>query len=65
MTCLELLCWARKGLAAEKDKWHEMQRKAIEGGVGDIVRGAQEKIEAIEVMEQSINDLEDIHNRRY
>jgi len=65
MTYLELLSWARKGLAAEKAKWREMQNKAIEGGAKAIVDGAQEKIEEIEVKEQVIDDLEEIHNRRY
>ncbi len=59
MTYLELLSWARKGLAAEKAKWREMQDKAIEAG------NEQEKIEEIEVKEQVIDDLEEIHNRRY
>ncbi len=31
MTYLEILSWARKGLAAEKAKLREMQDKAIEG----------------------------------
>ncbi len=65
MTYLEILRWARKGLSAEKAKWREMQEKAIEGGAKSIVDGAQEKIEEIEVKEQTIDDLEEIHNRRY
>jgi hypothetical protein len=65
MTYLEILSWARKGLAAEKAKWREMQEKAIEGGALDITRGAQEKIEEIEVKEDTLDDLEEIHNRRY
>lgn len=65
MTYLEILSWARKGLAAEKAKWREMQDKAIEGGALDITRGAQEKIEEIEVKEATIDELEEIHNRRY
>lgn len=65
MTYLDLLSWARKGLAAEKAKWREMQDKAIEGGAKAIVDGAQEKIEEIEVKVQVIDDLEEIHNRRY
>lgn len=65
MTYLELLSWARKGLATEKAKWREMQEKAIEGGALDITRGAQEKIEEIEIKEATLDDLEEIHNRRY
>lgn len=65
MTYLELLGWARKGLAAEKKKLREMQEKALEGSAGNLASAAQEKIDQIEVMEQSVADLEEIHNRRY
>lgn len=64
MTYLELLSWARKGLAAEKAKWREMQGKAIEGGAKTLVDGAQEKIEEIEEKELTLDELEEIHNRR-
>ncbi len=65
MTYLELLSWARKGLAADKAKWREMQERAIVGGAKDIIDGAQEKIEEIEVKETTLEELEEIHNRRY
>lgn len=65
MTYLELLSWARKGLAAEKATWREMQERAIEGGAKTLVDGAQEKNEEIEAKEQVIADLEEIHNGRY
>lgn len=65
MTYLELLSWARKGLAAEKEKYREMQGKAIEGGSRSIVDAAQEHIEEIEVKESTLDELEEIHNRRY
>ena len=65
MTYLELLSWARKGLTAEKVKWREMQEKAIEGGAKSIVDGAQQKIEEIKVKESTLDELEEIHNRRY
>lgn len=65
MTYLELLSWARKGMAAEKDKLREMQGKAIEGGDRVITDAAQERIEAIEVKERILADLEEIHNGRY
>ena len=61
----ELLSWARKGLTAEKAKWRKMQGKAIEGGAKFIVDGAQEKIEELTVKEASLEDLKEIHNRRY
>ncbi len=65
MTYLELLSWARKGLAAEKARWREMQDKAIEGGARHLIDGAQDQIEEIEVKEQTVAELEEIHNRRY
>ena len=65
MTYLELLSWARKGMAAEKEKYREMQGKAIEGGAKAIVDAAQEHIEQIEVKESTLDELEEIHNRRY
>lgn len=65
MTYLELLSWARKGMAAEKDKLREMQGKAIEGGARHFVDGAQEKIEELTAKEASLEDLEEIHNRGY
>lgn len=61
----ELLSWARKGLTAEKAKWRKMQGKAIEGGAKFIVDGVQEKIEELTVKEASLEDLKEIHNRRY
>lgn len=42
-----------------------MQDKAIEGGARNLADGAQDQIDEIEVKEQSIADLEEIHNRRY
>ena len=65
MTYLELLSWARKGLAAEKSRWREMQERAGAGGAANLVEGAQDKIDEIEVKEQVILELEKIHNGRY
>lgn len=64
MTYLEILSWARKGLAAEKAKWREMQERAAEGGASTIVRGAQEQIDDIEVKEATLDEIEELHNRK-
>lgn len=63
MTYLELLSWARKGMVAEKERYREMQEKAIEGGARVIIDAAQEHIDAIEVKEATLDELEEIHNR--
>ena len=49
MTYLEILSWARKGLAAEKAKLREMQDKAIEGQALQLMEKIQEQIDGIEV----------------
>lgn len=64
MTYLEILSWARKGLAAEKTKLREMQEKAIEGHAYDIKKYCQQQIEALEIKETTINEIEDLHNRK-
>lgn len=64
MTYLEILSWARKGLAAEKAKLREMQNKAIEGQAHDIMEYCQQQIEALEVKEATLNEIEDLHNRK-
>lgn len=64
MTYLEILSWARKGLAAEKAKLREMQDKAIEGGARQLMEKIQEQIDDIEVKEQTLDDIEELHNRK-
>ena len=63
MTYLEILSWARKGLAAEKAKLREMQDRAIEGQALRLMEKIQEQIDGIEVKEQLLNDIEELHNR--
>lgn len=65
MTYLEILTWARKGLAVEKAKWRDMQGKAIDAGAKDLVDGAQKMIDEIERKECVVDTLEDIHNRGF
>lgn len=71
MKYLELLSWARKGIAAEQDSLRGMKEKAIEGvhsgnrGTKELVEKCQEQIDVLDVKLVSINELEDIHNRTY
>lgn len=64
MTYLEILSWARKGLAAEKAKLREMQDKAIEGQALQLMEKIQDQIDGIEVKEQTLDDIEELHNRK-
>lgn len=64
MTYLEILSWARKGLAAEKAKFREMQDKAIEGSAQQLMEKIQEQIDGIEVKEATLDEIEDLHNRK-
>lgn len=64
VTYLEILSWARKGLAAEKTKLREMQDKAIEGGARQLMEKAQELIDDIEVKEATLDEIEELHNRK-
>ena len=64
MTYLEILGWARKGMAAENAKLHEMQGKAIEGQAHDLMRAIQEQIDGLEVKRATLDEIEEIHNRK-
>lgn len=69
MTYLEILGWARKGIRAEKAKLHEMQDKALEkaGGNADARKMAdmlQEQIDQLEVRSATLDEIEDLHNRK-
>ena len=64
MTYLEILSYARKGIDAEIEKLRAMQEKAIEGQAHDISRYAQETINALEVKKATLDEIEEIHNRK-
>ena len=64
MTFLEILSWARKGMEAEKVKLREMQDKAVEGQAHDLMRGIQEQIDKVETKEATLDEIEEIHNRK-
>lgn len=64
MTYLEILSWARKGIQADQAKHREMQDKAIEGQALDIARHCQSRIDEMDVKLATLEELEDIHNRK-
>lgn len=71
MTYLELLSWARKGISAEQTTLRHMKEKAVEGmhggnrGAKELVEKLQEQIDDLDVRMVTINELEDINNRKY
>lgn len=64
MTYLEILGYARKGIKAEQDKLREMQERAIEGGAHALMRTLQEEIDSLDVKAATLDELEEIHNRK-
>lgn len=64
MTYLEILGWARKGIQADKEKHREMQEKALEGQALDIARRCQEVIDTLDVKLATLDEIEDLHNRK-
>lgn len=64
MTYLQILGWARKGITAEKEHYRAMQEKALEGRAHDIARHCQEHIDALDVNLATLDEIEDIHNRK-
>lgn len=64
MTYLEILNWARRGIAAEKEKMRDMQERAIGGGAQKLVQSIQEEIDRLEVKEATLDELEEIHDRK-
>lgn len=64
MTYLEILSWARKGMTAENARLREMRDKAIEGQAHDLMRAMQEQIDALDVKRATLDEIEEIHNRK-
>ena len=64
MTYLEILGWARRGIRAEITKLRTMQDKAIEGQAHGITEHCQERIDDLDVRLATLDELEDIHNRK-
>lgn len=68
MTYLKILMYARKGIRAEINHIREMQDKALEGAGANaaarrVANELQEKIDALEVDLETINELQEIHDR--
>lgn len=64
MTYLEILGWARKGIAAEGARLREMQEKAIEGQAHELMQAVQEQIDILDVKRATLDEIEEIHNRK-
>ena len=64
MTYLEILSFARKGIAADIEKYRAMQEKALEGQAHNLARSAQEAIDELEVKRATLDEIEEIHNRK-
>lgn len=64
MTYLEILSYARKGIQAEIDKYRAMQEKALDGQAHDVARYAQETIDVPEAKRATLDEIEEIHNRK-
>lgn len=64
MTYLEILSYARKGIEAEIAEQRRMQEKALEVQAQDIACFAQSRIDALEVKRATLDEIEEIHNRR-
>lgn len=64
MTYLEILGWARKGIIAEKENYRQMQGKALSGQAMDIARHCQERIDDLDVRLATLDEIEDLHNRK-
>lgn len=65
MTYLEILGYARKGVEAEIAYYRAMQEKALQGQAHDLARFAQISIDALEVKRATLDELEEIHNRKH
>ncbi|WP_031475588.1 hypothetical protein [Agathobaculum desmolans] len=69
MTYLKILSYARRGIRAEIDNYREMQTKALEGAgaypeAKAMADKIQEMIDALEVDMATIDELQDIHDRK-
>lgn len=65
MTFLEILSYARKGIQADIDHYRAMQEKALQGQAHDLASYAQEKIDELDVKRATLDEIEEIHNRKY
>lgn len=64
MTYLEILSWARMGIKVEQQRLREMQEKALEGQAIPLARAAQEEIDKLDVKLATLDEIEELHNRK-
>lgn len=69
MTYLKILMYARTGIQAKIDEYRGMQEKALEGagansGAKHLAEMAQRMIDDLEVDMATIDELQDIHDRK-
>lgn len=69
MTYLKILSYARKGIRAEIDYLCGMQDKALEGAgaygeARTLAQGLQAQIDTLEVDMETIDELQEIHDRK-
>ncbi len=69
MTYLKILMYARAGIQAKIDEYRGMQERALEGagahaGAKTLARKCQEMIDGLEVDMATIDELQEIHDRK-
>ena len=69
MTYLKILMYARAGIQAKIDEYRGMQEKALEGagshaGAQTLARKCQDMIDDLEVDMATIDELQEIHDRK-
>ena len=69
MTYLKILMYARAGIQAKIDEYRGMQERALEGagahaGAKTLARKCQEMIDDLEVDMATIDELQEIHDRK-
>lgn len=69
MTYLKILMYAREGVQSKINEYRQMQDKALEGAgahpeAKKLAVGLQNMIDALEVDMATLDELEEIHNRK-
>ena len=69
MTYLKILMYAREGVQSKINEYRQMQDKALEGAGANpeakkLADGLQNMIDALEVDMATLDELEEIHNRK-
>lgn len=64
MTYLEILDWARMGIAAEIAKNQEMKKVAIQGQALNIALSFQKAIDDLKAKTATLDAIEALHNRK-